>query len=154
MAYLTAIAAMAPNRAIGLNGALPWHMPEDLAFFKRTTRGHAVVMGRRTFESLGRPLPGRRNIVMTRDAGWQVEGIETIHSPNELDSLSNLDDEVFVIGGAEVFAALTPRIERWIISHIFGSHHGDVFMPVFEESFPKVEVLETHRDFEVRSYTK
>jgi dihydrofolate reductase len=82
--HLTAIVAMTPDRVIGRAGILPWHMPEDLAFFKRVTSGHPIVMGRKTFESIGRPLPKRRNIVLTRDAGWSASGVEVIHRPEEI----------------------------------------------------------------------
>ena len=82
------IVAMTDDRVIGRGGTLPWHLPDDLAFFKRTTKGHPVVMGRKTYESIGRPLPGRRNIVMTRDPGWSAAGVEVIHSPSGLDALA------------------------------------------------------------------
>ena len=81
---LIAVVAMDPNRLIGRDGTLPWHLPEDLAFFKKTTLGHPVLMGRKTFESIGRPLPKRRNIVLTRDRSWSHPGVEVIHSPNEI----------------------------------------------------------------------
>lgn len=81
---LIAVVAMDPNRLIGRDGSLPWHLPEDLAFFKKTTLGHPVLMGRKTFESIGRPLPKRRNIVLTRDRSWSHPGVEVIHSPDEI----------------------------------------------------------------------
>ncbi|HEY8990640.1 MAG TPA: dihydrofolate reductase, partial [Luteolibacter sp.] len=102
---LIAVVAMTADRVIGRDGTLPWHLPEDLQFFKRTTSGHPIVMGRKTFESIGKPLPKRRNIVLTRDPSWQAPGVEVIHSPAELLNLPDLGDTVFLIGGAEIYAA-------------------------------------------------
>ncbi len=96
---LTAVVAMDPNRLIGANGTLPWHLPDDLAFFKRTTLGHTILMGRKTFESIGRPLPKRRNIVITRDLSWTHWGVEVMHKPEDIVKIVGL---IFVIGGAEV----------------------------------------------------
>ena len=148
---LTAIVAMTPERVIGKNGTLPWHLPEDLKFFKRTTSGHPIVMGRKTYESIGRPLPNRRNIVLTRDPEWSAPGVEVIHSPDELRSL---DGQVFVIGGAEIYKALSGLMDEWLVSHVFQSHDGDTRLAVFEDEFPVSEVVEGHADFEVRRWTK
>ncbi len=150
--HLTAIVAMTPERVIGRNGQLPWHLPEDLAFFKRTTVGHPVVMGRKTYESMGRPLPKRRNIVMTRDPKWSATGVEVIHAPAELDALPGLQGRVFIIGGAEIYQAFLPLLEDLLVSHVAGAHPGDTRFPEFAEHFPQSEVLETHADFEVRRW--
>lgn len=88
MPKLIGIVAMTNDRVIGREGTLPWHIPEDLAFFKKTTSGYPIVMGRKTYESIGRPLPKRRNIVITRDQGWSAEGVETIHHFSELKILT------------------------------------------------------------------
>ncbi len=146
---LTAIVAMTPDRVIGKAGSLPWHLPEDLAFFKRTTSGHPIVMGRKTFESIGRPLPKRRNIVLTRDQEWSAPGVEVIHHPDELELLPDLDGQVFIIGGAEIYLAFLPKLDDLIVSHVFGDHEGDTQLPQFESAFPKTESLETHPEFEV-----
>jgi dihydrofolate reductase len=146
---LTAIVAMTQDRVIGKAGSLPWHLPEDLAFFKRTTSGHPIVMGRKTFESIGRPLPKRRNIVLTRDHEWSAPGVEVIHHPDELESLPDLDGQVFIIGGAEIYLAFLPKLDDLIVSHVFGDHDGDTRLPEFESAFPKTESLETHPEFEV-----
>ena len=112
---LTAIVAMTPERVIGRGGTLPWHLPEDLAFFKKTTLGHPIVMGRKTFESIGRPLPKRRNIVLTRDADWYADGVEIIHHPEDLASLPDLGPRAFIIGGAELYRLALPRAdEAWL----------------------------------------
>jgi dihydrofolate reductase len=151
--HLTAIVAMTPDRVIGRNGSLPWHLPEDLAFFKRTTSGHPIVMGRKTYESIGRPLPKRRNIVLTRDRNWTAEGVEVIYSPADLETLPDLDGQVFIIGGSEIYAIFMPRLHDLLVTHVFQNHPGDTILPGFEREFPNVEILETHADFEVRRHS-
>ena len=152
--HLTAIVAMTPERVIGRAGTPPWHLPEDLAFFKRTTSGHPIVMGRKTYESIGRPLPKRRNIVLTRDRSWSADGVEVIHSPEDLEKLPGLDERTFIIGGAEIYAAFMPRLDDLLVSHVFEAHQGDTHFPQFESDFPESELLETHDAFEVRRYFK
>jgi len=149
---LTAIVAMTPDRVIGKNGTLPWYLPEDLAFFKRTTSGHPIVMGRKTYESIGRPLPKRRNIVLTRDTTWSAPGVDVIHAPDELAKLAGIDGQVFIIGGSEIYAAFMPFLGDLLVSHVHEACEGDTFLPDFESLFPKSEVIETHEDFEVRRH--
>ena len=149
---LTAVVAMTPERVIGRDGKLPWHLPEDLAFFKRTTSGRPIVMGRKTYESIGRPLPKRRNIVLTRDPAWSEPGVEVIHRPDELATLPEIEGQVFVIGGSEIYAAFLPMLDDLLVSHVFERHPGDTWLPDFEELFPQSEVLETHAQFEVRRH--
>jgi dihydrofolate reductase len=146
---LTAVVAMTADRVIGKDGGLPWHLPEDLAFFKRTTTGHPIVMGRKTYESIGRPLPKRRNIVMTRDANWCAAGVEVIHSPEDLEMLPDLAGRVFVIGGAEIYAAFLPQLDDLLVSHVSGDHAGDTRLAPFEQDFPCSELVESHPAFEV-----
>lgn len=149
---LTAVVAMTPERVIGRDGGLPWNLPEDLAFFKRTTSGHPIVMGRKTFESIGRPLPKRRNIVLTRDESWSAEGVEVIHRPGELVELPGIDGRVFIIGGSEIYAAFLPGLEDLLVSHVFGNHPGDTWFPEFESRFPQSEMIEAHDNFEVKRH--
>ena len=149
---LTAVVAMTSERVIGRAGTLPWHLPEDLAYFKRTTSGHPIVMGRKTYESIGRPLPKRRNIVLTRDPTWLAEGVEVIHRPDELAGLPGMDGQVFIIGGAEIYAAFLPLLADLLVSHVFENHAGDTWLPEFESEFPQSEVIETHASFEVRRH--
>lgn len=149
---LTAIVAMTPERIIGRDGTLPWHLPADLAFFKRTTAGHAIVMGRKTFDSIGRPLPKRRNIVLTRDPNWLAPGVEVIHDPADLAKLPGLAGRVFIIGGAEVYQVFLPLLDDLLVSHLQESHPGDTRFPEFESSFPGFEILETHPGFQVRRW--
>jgi dihydrofolate reductase len=149
MPRLIAVVAMDPNRLIGRDGTLPWHLPEDLAFFKKTTLGHPILMGRKTFESIGRPLPKRRNIVLTRDTTWSHPGVEVIHSPEEIPAS---DETIFVIGGAEIYKTLTNRISEWLVSHVHAVHEGDTHLAEFEHDFPVVETVEEHAAFTVRRY--
>ncbi|MGJ8642624.1 MAG: dihydrofolate reductase [Luteolibacter sp.] len=151
MPHLTAIVAMDPNRVIGCDGKLPWHLPEDLAFFKKTTTGHPILMGRKTFESIGRPLPKRKNIVLTRDKSWSHEGVEVIHSP---DAISQMDGRIFIIGGAEIYTALSPLIDEWLVSHVHSSYDGDTYLAPFEIDFPEGETLEGHENFTVKRYLR
>lgn len=150
---LTGIVAMTPERVIGQGGTLPWHLPEDLAFFKRTTRGHPIVMGRATYDSIGRPLPQRRNLVLSRDPHWQQPGVETLRHPSELDALG-LDGEVFVIGGAQIYALLLSRLERLLVSLVHRCHPGDTHFPPFEHQFPTYRCLEKYAQFEIRAYDR
>lgn len=152
--HLTAVVAMTPERVIGRAGTLPWHLPEDLAFFKRTTSGHPIVMGRKTYESIGRPLPKRRNIVITRDPRWSAEGVEVIHRPDDLAGLPEIEGQVFIIGGAEIYQAFLPMVDDWLVSHVFEAHPGDTVLPDFESGFPESELIESHADFEVRRHSR
>ena len=149
---LTAIVAMTPERVIGRAGTLPWHLPDDLAFFKRTTSGHPIVMGRKTYESIGRPLPKRRNIVLTRDESWRAEGVEVIHRPDDLDTLPELAGQVFIIGGSEIYAAFLPKLDDLLVSHVFEKYPGDTRFPDFEAGFPNSGLVESHPAFEVRRH--
>jgi len=148
---LTAIVAMTSDRVIGRDGGLPWHLPEDLAFFKRTTTGHPIVMGRSTFESIGRPLPKRRNLVLTRDQSWSAPGVETLHDPRELSRL-DLDGEIFIIGGAQVYQAFLEDLDELLVSEVHQAHSGDTFFPPFEHLFHPPETIERHPAFDVLRY--
>lgn len=152
--HLTAVVAMTADRVIGRGGALPWHLPDDLKFFKRTTSGHPIVMGRKTFESIGKPLPKRRNIVLTRDRNWAEEGVEIIHAPEELAALPGLDGQVFIIGGAEIYQAFSSITDDWLVSHVSGNHEGDTRLAEFEKDFPVSEAVESFPDFEVRRWSR
>lgn len=153
MPRLLAIAAMSSNRVIGREGALPWRLPEDLKFFKRTTLGHPVLMGRTTFESIGRPLPGRQNIVLSRTLEPR-EGITLIRSPDELEGCVPGADTVFVIGGSQIYTELLPRCEGLYLTWIPQAYEGDAFFPPFEDRFALKEVLETTPEMEIRYYER
>lgn len=135
---VTLVVAMGANRVIGVDGSLPWRLPEDLAHFKRITLGHPMVMGRATYESIGRPLPGRTTIVVTRDQGWSPGdggGVEVVHSVDEaLRRGAELDDEVFVVGGAQVYAQTLEkgRVDVMVVTRVASSPEGDTFFPPVE----------------------
>lgn len=150
-ASLIAIVAMSSNRVIGKDGKLPWHLPEDLKFFKKTTLGHPILMGRKTFDSIGRPLPGRRNIVLSRTMAPR-EGVEVISS---LDQLTCADGEkIFLIGGAQLFETLLPDCAGMYLTWIDQPHDGDVLFPPFEHLFEAPEVIERGEEMEFRYYRR
>ncbi|NOU66664.1 dihydrofolate reductase [Paenibacillus sp. LMG 31461] len=121
------IFAMDRNRAIGVNNKLPWHLPGDLKFFKNVTMGHPILMGRKTYESIGKPLPGRRNVILTQNTAYQAEGCEVIHSVDEaIDAFR--DQELFVIGGAEIFKLFASHVNRMYITYIEDEFEADTFM--------------------------
>lgn len=153
MPRLIAIVAMSSNRVIGRNGTLPWHFPEDLKFFKRTTLGHPILMGRTTFESIGRPLPGRQNIVLSRTLAPR-EGVTVIHSLEELPQVCPEADTVFVIGGAQVYAELLPKCDGLYLTWIEQPYEGDTFLPAFDHLFTLKEVLEKTESLEFRYYER
>jgi len=126
---LTLVAAMARNRVIGINNTLPWHLPEDLKHFKAVTLGKPVLMGRKTFDSIGRPLPGRRNIVITRQADWQAEGVDVAHSLSEAMQLAEGVDEVCLIGGAELYAQAIGMADKLKLTEIAAEYEGDAHFP-------------------------
>lgn len=132
---LAVIVAMARNRVIGKQGTLPWHIPEDLKHFKRVTTGHAVIMGRRTYESIGHPLAKRRNIVVTRDESAAFSGCETASSLNEaVEEARSTDDCPFVIGGASLYEEALPRATELHITAIDRDVEGDTYFPAQELS--------------------
>ena len=142
MTNVTLIAAVGRNGVIGADNDMPWHLPEDFAFFKRTTMGHPMVMGRKTFDSIGRVLPGRRTIVVTRQADWSHSEVETAHSLSEALSLAGPADEVFVCGGGQIYAEAMPWAHRLLITDVFLEPEGDVMFP----PIPADEFVETHRE--------
>ena len=129
---ISMIVAVAANGVIGVGNKLPWHLSEDLKYFKRVTMGKPIVMGRKTFESIGKPLPGRPNIVVTRNAGWAAEGVHVAHSLEEGLALAEKlaeDGEVMVIGGAEIFNAAAPLAQRLYYTEVKRDYLGDAFFP-------------------------
>ncbi len=144
---LTIIVARASNDVIGRGNALPWRLPEDLAHFKLTTLGHPVIMGRRTWDSIGKPLPGRRNIVVTRNANWQADGAERASSLDQALALCIEDADAFVIGGAQLFIDALPRADCAIVTEIDRDIEGDTFFPPLDAH----EWIETSREHHVAS---
>lgn len=128
------IAALARNRTIGLGNAMPWRLPEDLKRFRRLTMGHAVIMGRKTFESIGTPLTGRNNIVITRSQSWSQPGCLVAHSLEAALAAADGSRDAFVIGGAQIYALALPRASRLYMTEIERDFEGDAFFPRFDRS--------------------
>ena len=126
------VVAMAKNRVIGANNAVPWHLPAELKLFKSITMGHHIVMGRKTWESIGRLLPGRTTVVVTRQPGYSVPGAIVVNSLENALAACGADDEAFVIGGAELFAAALPVADRIYLTLVEADVAGDVRMPEFD----------------------
>ena len=152
MKGLIAVAAMSLNRVIGKEGKIPWHLPEDFKWFKRLTMGGVLVMGRKTFDSLGRKsLPGRTSIVVSRTEGSEALGVPVIRDIHELDP-SKFQEQVFVIGGGQIYEQLLPKCSDLYLTLVKRTVEGDAYFPPFEHLFDFVEKgLET-ADFEVRHY--
>jgi len=144
---------MASNRVIGKDGKLPWHLPEDFRWFKKLTMGHPIVMGRKTCESIGKPLPGRRNVVISRQWTEAPEGFELVNSIDELFD-SDLEEEVFLIGGAVLYEELLPKCDEFYLSYVFEEYQGDAFLPAFEDQFEMKEVMASYPEFELRRYVR
>jgi dihydrofolate reductase len=128
---VTLLAALAENRVIGRDNTLPWHLPDDLSRFKQRTVGHVVIMGRRTFESVGRPLPNRRSIVITRKRDYHPQGAEIARSLEEAleRARESKADEVFILGGAEIYALALPDVDRLELTVVHAEVSGDTFFP-------------------------
>ena len=129
---LSLIVAMARNRVIGANGTIPWHLPEELKRFKAVTLGHHIVMGRKTWESIGRPLPGRASVVVTRQRGYRAPGALVMHTLEDAIAACAGDSEVFVIGGAELYVQALPLAGRLYLTAVDADVAGDAFMPDFD----------------------
>ena len=126
---ISMIAAMANDRVIGKDNQMPWHLPADFAWFKRCTMGKPVVMGRKTYESIGRPLPGRQNIVISRDDSLTIEGVTTVTSIDAALTAAGEVDEVMIIGGGTIYEACLPKANKLYVTHIDASVDGDTQFP-------------------------
>ena len=132
---VTIVAAVARNGVIGVDGGLPWHLPDDLRRFKALTLGHVLVMGRKTYESIGRPLPGRTTVVVTRNAAWDPGSEEVVVAPGLEEAVraaTAIDDEVFVVGGAQVYADALPLTDRLELTLVDDEPDGDTTFPAVE----------------------
>ncbi len=136
------IAAMAENRVIGGGGAIPWHLPADLRHFREITMGHPVIMGRRTYASIGGPLPGRRNLVLSRSSGFRAEGVEVFASLEEALAACTGAEEVFVCGGGEVYREALPLSDRIYLTIIHREYDGDTRFPPIPADFVEVKRME------------
>ncbi len=138
------VAAVAEGGVIGRDGALPWHISEDLQHFKKVTMGKPVVMGRKTYESIGKPLPGRSNIVVTRNLGLELDGVTVVHSLDEALRMAERfrPAETFLIGGAELYQLALPKVDRMYLTRVHKKFDGDTFFPEFDPD----EWLELERE--------
>lgn len=130
---LSLIAAMTPSRVIGKDGMMPWHLPADFAWFRRQTLGKPVIMGRKTWESIGRPLPGRRNIVVSRTAGLQLPGVEVVPTPEQAVLLAADAPEIMVIGGAQLYGHFLPQADRLYLTFVDATLDGDAWFPDYTQ---------------------
>ena len=143
-----AIVAMSLNRAIGKDNKLPWHLPEDLKWFKKLTTGHVIIMGRKTWESIGKPLPNRETVVVSRT---DVPGIRTVRNLGEIDPNADAR-EYFIIGGAHLFAEGLPLCSDIFLTLIKREVEGDVFLPRFEDRFRIAETIQDNPEFSILRY--
>jgi len=144
--------AVGENLAIGKNNQLLWHMPADLKFFKQTTSGHTVIMGRKTFDSVGRPLPNRRNIVITRDKSLSIENVEVVHSLDEALNLTKDEEKVFIVGGAEIYRQALPKTDLLYLTTIHHDFDADTFFPSFNRSDWETISTDAHKADEKNKY--
>lgn len=144
---ISLIAAMAHHRVIGKNNQLPWRLPADLKHFKALTTGKTVVMGRKTFEAIGKPLPDRRNIVLTRDAHWGYDGVFVVHSWEQALAICNDEEQVMVIGGAQLYEQLLPKASQLYLTMIDAEVDGDSYFPEWNANeWQEVERHEQGKD--------
>lgn len=132
---ISMIAAMANDRIIGKDNQMPWHLPADFAWFKRSTMGKPVVMGRKTYDSIGRPLPGRQNIVISRDASLVIESVDTVTSIEEALQVAGDVEEVMIIGGGTIYEACLPKANKLYVTHIEAEIQGDTQFPAWGDEF-------------------
>jgi dihydrofolate reductase len=153
MKAFKAIAAMSLNRVIGAQGKIPWHIPEDFKWFKKMTVGNTIVMGRKTFESIGKPLPNRTTIVLTR-AGFSYPGVRTVQALSEIDMPVEGGGEVFVCGGAEVYRQTLPSCSDLYLTLVKREVTGDAFFPAFEDLFGEAENIIDTAEYRIDHYRR
>lgn len=145
--------AIGENYAIGKNNQLLWHMPADLKFFKQTTSGHTVIMGRKTFDSVGKPLPNRRNIVISRDAQLKIDGVEVVNSLAEALAITKTEEkQVFIVGGAEIYKQALPKTKNLYLTTIHHNFEADTFFPEIDRNEWKLISSEAHKADEKNKY--
>jgi len=142
--HIALVAAMGRNRVIGLGNRLPWHLPADMRHFRTLTLGKAILMGRKTYESIGKPLAGRTNIVVTQDRRFHPAGVQVAHSIDEALALTQDEREVMVIGGASFYGQLLPRARRLYLTQIDHAFEGDAFFPAWEPADWREAAREDH----------
>ncbi len=145
--HLSILVAMARNGTIGINNTLPWRCPEDLRRFKALTMGHHIIMGRKTYESIGKPLPGRTTVVVTRNRALQIEGCTVAHSLEAAIAACAGDEEVFIVGGADLYAQALPRVDTLHITEIQQDVEGDAHFPGFDRTqWREISREQRHQD--------
>lgn len=151
---LSAIAAVAENRVLGCENRLPWHLPDDFKFFKQTTMGHVLIMGRKTFESIGRALPGRTTIVLSRRGlPAAPQGVRIVSAWGDIAGIEP-EKKLFVAGGASIYAEALPFCNELILTHVHLSPPGDAFFPPYEDCFDAGEILAKHPQFTIRIHRR
>jgi dihydrofolate reductase len=141
---ISSIAAIAENNAIGKNNQLLWRLPADLKHFKEITTGHTVIMGRKTFESVGKPLPNRRNIVITRSNTLNIENVEVVNSIEQAIALCNQDEEVFIVGGAEIYQAAMDITNQIYLTVVHANFEADTYFPEIDPMIWEQTAVEKH----------
>lgn len=149
---ISIIVAMDRNRLIGAQGTIPWRLPADLRWFKKVTMGKPIVMGRKTYESIGKPLKGRRNVVLTRDRQYSAPGCIVVHSVEEAINASENGEEVMIIGGAQLYGQFLPLSERLYLTRIEATFEGDTYFPDFSEEEWVIVFEEEHEADERNPY--
>ena len=146
------IVALSENNVIGKGNTLPWRLSADLKRLKGLTMGHHIIMGRKTWESLGRPLPGRKHVIITRSKDYEVEGATVVHSIEEALEASKGDDQVFIFGGGEIFKMALPFVEKIYMTRVHKHIEGDAFFPKLDDGDWKEILREDHRADEKNEY--
>ena len=149
---LSIVVAMDDNHLIGKGNRLPWHLPADLAFFKKITTGHSILMGRKTYDSIGKTLPNRRNIVITRNTDVSIPGCEVVDSIEKALSITKDEEEIMVIGGANLFEQLLPEVNKLYITRIEGEFEGETYFPHYDENDWLEVSRESHQPDETNKY--
>ena len=147
-----AIAAMAENRVIGNHNTIPWHLPEDFKWFKKTTMGQTLLMGRKTFDSIGRPLPGRQTIILSRNQ-LLIPNTQTVNTIESIESVAT-SDTIWIAGGAEIYQLMLPKCSDLYLTRVHQRPVGDTFFPKFENHFELATVIESNAEFSIERWKK
>ena len=146
---ISLIAAMDKNRLIGKNNSLPWNLPADMKYFRDKTKGKTVIMGRKTYESIGKPLPNRTNIIITRDQNFKAEGCIIVHSTDEAIKAAGNVEEIMVIGGSQIYKEFLPKADKMYLTFIDAEFEGDTYFPKYNiEEWKEISYEEHERDAE------
>jgi len=147
-----AIAAMAENRVIGNHNTIPWHLPEDFKWFKKTTMGQTLLMGRKTYDSIGRPLPGRQTIILSRNQ-LSIPNTQTVNTIESIESVAT-SDTIWIAGGAEIYQLMLPKCSDLYLTRVHQRPVGDTFFPEFENHFELATVIESNAEFSIEHWKK